>query len=48
MTASLHRFFASMDIKAGLKFLEGPRRFLDSSAGGVEGGGEGGSLRPQR
>ena len=43
------RPFLCLDgFKAVLKFLEGPDRVLDSSAGGVGGEGEGGGLRPQR
>ena len=44
------RTFLCFDgLEAGLIFLEGPRRALDPSAGGVGGGGaESGGLRPQR
>ena len=43
------RAFLSLDgVEARLILLEGPRRVLDPSAGGVGGGGEGGGLRPQR
>ena len=43
------RPFLCLDgFEASLIFLEGPRRVLDPRAGGVGGGGEGGSLRPHR
>ena len=43
------RSFLSHDgVEARLILLEGPCRVLDPSAGGFRGGGEGGSLFPQR
>ena len=43
------RSFLSLDgVEARLILLDSPRGVLDPSAGGFEGGGEGGGLCPQR